>query len=319
MLTLKEGLLTPNAGIDKSNIEHGKVVLYPRSPLESATALVDEMRFRRGVEIGVVVSDSRLMPTRKGTVGVALAAAGMEAHRGSPGEARPLRERPEGHESGDSGRPLLRRPGRHGRGQRVRPNRLGARVDCERWARVMGCRASQWTRSSASTCAALDTALGESSFEFQDFDLEVLRGQLRAALLALVSGRLQDVVGGPQIESRINRVAALGTDEFVGHAASDWAFALKRIAMSVHTTSRRSRLPGAPGPGLHARDLREAGRGEESRGGALRWVAGDVQGGGRSCVSARRREREEVRRLRGDGAPLWDIRHGEGQEGLSRA
>ena len=79
MLTVKEGLLTPNAGIDKSNVEHGKVVLYPRNPLESATALVDEMRFRRGVEIGVVVSDSRLMPTRKGTVGVALAAAGMEA------------------------------------------------------------------------------------------------------------------------------------------------------------------------------------------------------------------------------------------------
>jgi coenzyme F420-0:L-glutamate ligase / coenzyme F420-1:gamma-L-glutamate ligase len=79
MLTLKEGLLTPNAGIDKSNVEHGKVVLYPRNPSESATALVEEMRFRRGVEIGVVVSDSRLMPTRKGTVGVALAAAGMEA------------------------------------------------------------------------------------------------------------------------------------------------------------------------------------------------------------------------------------------------
>lgn len=79
MLTLKEGLLTPNAGIDKSNVAHGKVVLYPRNPLESAVALVDEIRFRRGVEIGVVVSDSRLMPTRKGTVGVALAAAGMEA------------------------------------------------------------------------------------------------------------------------------------------------------------------------------------------------------------------------------------------------
>ena len=79
MLALKEGLLTPNAGIDKSNAAHGKVVLYPRSPLESATTLVEEMRFRRGVEIGVVVSDSRLMPTRKGTVGVALAAVGIEA------------------------------------------------------------------------------------------------------------------------------------------------------------------------------------------------------------------------------------------------
>ncbi|MDG7015974.1 MAG: coenzyme F420-0:L-glutamate ligase [Nitrososphaerota archaeon] len=79
MLTLKEGLLTPNAGIDKSNIEHGRVVLYPRNPFESASSLVEEMRFRRGVGIGVVVSDSRLMPTRKGTVGVALAAAGVEA------------------------------------------------------------------------------------------------------------------------------------------------------------------------------------------------------------------------------------------------
>lgn len=87
MLTLKEGLLTPNAGIDKSNIEHGRVVLYPRNPLESASVLVEEMRFRRGVAIGVVVSDSRLMPTRKGTVGVALAAAGVEAimdFRGRP-------------------------------------------------------------------------------------------------------------------------------------------------------------------------------------------------------------------------------------------
>ena len=79
ILTLKEGLLTPNAGIDKSNIEHGKVVLYPRDPLESAVGLVDAIRYRRGIDIGVIVSDSRLMPTRKGTVGVALAAAGMEA------------------------------------------------------------------------------------------------------------------------------------------------------------------------------------------------------------------------------------------------
>ena len=79
MLAVKEGLLTPNSGIDKSNIEHGKVVLYPSNPLESAATLVEEVRFRRGVDVGVVVSDSRLMPTRKGTVGVALAAAGFEA------------------------------------------------------------------------------------------------------------------------------------------------------------------------------------------------------------------------------------------------
>ncbi len=79
ILASKDGLLSPNAGIDKSNIEPGKVVLYPRNALESASAIVDAMEFRHGVRIGVVVSDSRLMPTRRGTTGVALAAAGLEA------------------------------------------------------------------------------------------------------------------------------------------------------------------------------------------------------------------------------------------------
>ena len=79
VLSLKEGLLTPNAGIDKSNIEHGRVVLYPRDPASSATALADAVRFRRGAWVGVVIADSRLMPTRKGTVGVALAAVGVRA------------------------------------------------------------------------------------------------------------------------------------------------------------------------------------------------------------------------------------------------
>jgi len=79
ILAVKDGLLTPNAGIDKSNIEHGKVVLYPRNALESAEILVEAMKFRHGVKIGVVVADSRLMPTRRGTVGVAVSAAGIEA------------------------------------------------------------------------------------------------------------------------------------------------------------------------------------------------------------------------------------------------
>jgi coenzyme F420-0:L-glutamate ligase / coenzyme F420-1:gamma-L-glutamate ligase len=79
ILTLRDGLLTPNAGIDKSNVEHGKVVLYPRNSSESASKIVDGIKFRQGIDIGVVISDSRLMPTRRGTTGVALAAAGLEA------------------------------------------------------------------------------------------------------------------------------------------------------------------------------------------------------------------------------------------------
>ena len=79
LLTSRQGLLTPNAGIDKSNIEHGKVVLYPRRPELSARRVRDALRFDLGVDVAVVICDSRLMPTRRGTVGVALAASGLEA------------------------------------------------------------------------------------------------------------------------------------------------------------------------------------------------------------------------------------------------
>lgn len=79
LLTWREGLLTPNAGIDKSNIQYGRVVLYPRRAVTSAERIREAIKFDLGVEIAVVVCDSRLMPTRRGTVGVALAASGLEA------------------------------------------------------------------------------------------------------------------------------------------------------------------------------------------------------------------------------------------------
>ena len=58
--------------------------------------------------------------------------------------------------------------------------------------------------------------LGEPSFKLQDFDFEVFWFQLRAAFLAFVAGRLQDVVGRPEVEARINRKTALGADELIG-------------------------------------------------------------------------------------------------------
>jgi coenzyme F420-0:L-glutamate ligase/coenzyme F420-1:gamma-L-glutamate ligase len=79
LLTSKDGLLTPNAGIDKSNVRHGAVVLYPRRPEASAWRIREGIRFSLGVSVGVVVCDSRLSPARRGTTGVALAASGMEA------------------------------------------------------------------------------------------------------------------------------------------------------------------------------------------------------------------------------------------------
>lgn len=78
ILATKEGILTPNAGIDKSNVIHGSVVLYPRRADESARMIRDSVRFAKGVNVGVVVCDSRLAPTRRGTTGVAIAASGLE-------------------------------------------------------------------------------------------------------------------------------------------------------------------------------------------------------------------------------------------------
>jgi coenzyme F420-0:L-glutamate ligase len=79
LLTSKDGLLTPNAGIDKSNVKHGTVVLYPRRPEVSARRIREALKFSRGVSIAVVICDSRLSPTRRGTTGVAVAASGIEA------------------------------------------------------------------------------------------------------------------------------------------------------------------------------------------------------------------------------------------------
>ncbi len=79
LLATKDGLMTPNAGIDKSNVKHGTVVLYPRRPEASAQRIREAVQYSMGISIGVIICDSRLSPTRRGTTGVAIAASGVEA------------------------------------------------------------------------------------------------------------------------------------------------------------------------------------------------------------------------------------------------
>jgi coenzyme F420-0:L-glutamate ligase len=78
LLTFKDGILSPNAGIDRSNIPNGYAVLFPKDPYGSAAALRTGLRARLGVDIGVILTDSWLMPGRLGTTGVALATAGFK-------------------------------------------------------------------------------------------------------------------------------------------------------------------------------------------------------------------------------------------------
>lgn len=78
VLTSVHKILAPNAGIDKSNVPKEYVVLYPKHPYESIENLRNKFLINSGKKIGIVLSDSRILPMRKGTVGVALACSGFE-------------------------------------------------------------------------------------------------------------------------------------------------------------------------------------------------------------------------------------------------
>jgi coenzyme F420-0:L-glutamate ligase / coenzyme F420-1:gamma-L-glutamate ligase len=77
LLCKKNGMLCPNAGIDRSNIPKGYAVLYPPLPFESADRLRLNFLNKSKLKIFVVISDSRLMPGRLGTSGIAIAVSGF--------------------------------------------------------------------------------------------------------------------------------------------------------------------------------------------------------------------------------------------------
>jgi coenzyme F420-0:L-glutamate ligase len=78
LLAVRDGMIAPNAGIDKSNVPKGYAILYPRDPFGTAEKLRQKFQDRLGIRVGIVIADSRLMPTRIGTTGVAIACAGFE-------------------------------------------------------------------------------------------------------------------------------------------------------------------------------------------------------------------------------------------------
>ena len=72
-LTIKHGLLIPSAGIDESNSAGGDYILYPEDPFASAKSLWLELRERWSVDaLGVILTDSRTTPLRRGVTGVCL-------------------------------------------------------------------------------------------------------------------------------------------------------------------------------------------------------------------------------------------------------
>lgn len=77
------GYVMANAGIDHSNVapDDGteRVLLLPVDPDASAVALRRHLAERCGKRIAVIISDSFGRPFRRGTVGIALGAAGLPA------------------------------------------------------------------------------------------------------------------------------------------------------------------------------------------------------------------------------------------------
>ncbi len=78
VITSSDNIMAPNAGIDKSNTKNGTIVLYPNEPYLGSEHLRRKFLLGYNVHVGIIIADSRLMPGRVGTVGVAIACSGIE-------------------------------------------------------------------------------------------------------------------------------------------------------------------------------------------------------------------------------------------------
>ena len=78
LLTLKNGVLTPNSGVDRKNAPRNSVVLWPENPHLIAEKIRTQLLEKTDKRVGVLIVDSRITPMRMGTVGIALGVAGFE-------------------------------------------------------------------------------------------------------------------------------------------------------------------------------------------------------------------------------------------------
>ncbi len=80
-LTVRDGTVVINAGIDDSNAD-GKTVLLPHDSFAAAATLRRQlMKHYKVRSFGIVITDSRISPLRAGVTGVALGYAGFKGVR----------------------------------------------------------------------------------------------------------------------------------------------------------------------------------------------------------------------------------------------
>ncbi|MEK7539189.1 MAG: coenzyme F420-0:L-glutamate ligase [Patescibacteria group bacterium] len=76
-MTIKDGMMLASAGIDESNA-NGKLILLPKNSWKRAEILRKKLMHNyRLKNLGIIITDSRLMPLRAGALGIALGYAGF--------------------------------------------------------------------------------------------------------------------------------------------------------------------------------------------------------------------------------------------------
>ena len=73
----RHGFVCANAGVDLSNVADGTAALLPVDSDRSAKHVRDALRARRGVDVGVVISDTFGRPWRTGLTDVAIGVCGI--------------------------------------------------------------------------------------------------------------------------------------------------------------------------------------------------------------------------------------------------
>ena len=80
-LTEKDGMILANAGVDESNAD-GKLILLPKDSYAVAGSVRTTLKKCYKVKkLGIIITDSRIMPLRAGVVGVALGYGGFKGVR----------------------------------------------------------------------------------------------------------------------------------------------------------------------------------------------------------------------------------------------
>jgi len=86
-LTIKEGLLIASAGIDESNSPEAEYILYPLHPQKTCEILCNRIKKSLNVKnFGLVFTDSKTVPLRRGVVGAGLAYAGFKGVKDMQGQ-----------------------------------------------------------------------------------------------------------------------------------------------------------------------------------------------------------------------------------------